>query len=383
MSTSHSADKKPGTPRLIKSIVKILLALLCIGAVIATFIYLYQTSQKEPVVFETESLQTRTIVVKTIATGKIMPRREVEIKPQVSGVVDQLFTVAGNAIRVGEIIARIRIIPNIEQLNNAEARLLSAEISFADAKRERERQRKLYEDNLIPEIDYRRFDLDFQLKREALNTAKSNLAIIRQGATDNPSSKTALSSTEVASTLDGMVLDIPVKVGTFITETNNFNPGTTIALVANMEDLIFEGLVDEAEVGKIREGMQLDLDIGALQDKSYRAILEFISPKGQDDEGTIKFLIKASVQLPQGEFLRAGYSANANIVLAEKTDVLAIDEKLLQFEQGNPFVEIETAPQVFEKRSVTLGISDGLYAEVIDGIDEGTRIKVPKLILPN
>lgn len=368
---------------MIRSVIKILLPIVFLGGVAYTFLHLYKTSQEEPIVYDTQQAEIRDIVVKTIATGKIIPRREVEIKPQVSGVVDKLYVDAGDKVSAGDIIANIRIIPNIEQLNNAEARLMSAQISFSDAKRERERVRTLFNEKLIPETEYRRFTLDYELKREALNTAKNNLAIIREGATQNTQAKGGLSSTEVSSTLDGMVLDIPVKVGTFITETNNFNPGTTIALVANMDDLIFEGNVDEAEVGKIREGMTLNLDIGALQDKSYQAVLEFISPKGMDDEGTIKFEIKASVSLPEGEFLRAGYSANANIVLATAESVLALDEKLLQFENGAPFVEVEIAQQDFEKRALTLGLSDGIYTEVVDGIEKTDRIKIPKTILPN
>jgi len=359
-----------------KKIVSIIFILLFIIIFLGTANFLYQKSQEKPVVFETEQAQEMDIISKTVATGKIIPRQEVEIKSQVSGVVDTLYTEAGEIVKSGDLIAKIRIIPDIARLNNAETQLLSAEINFKDSRRERDRQKSLYQSKLISEFDYNRFVLDYNLKKEALSAARSNLAIVRDGAAKSAgnSSKT---SNIVYSTLDGMVLDIPVKKGAFITETNTFNPGTTIAAVANMQDLIFEGSVDEAEVGKIREGMELILNIGALEQNTYTAILEFISPKGFDEQGTIKFQIKAAVKLQEGTFIRAGYSANADIVLEKRENVLAINEGLLQFDGDQTYVEVERAEQVFERINITTGLSDSIFIEVKDGLSKDDKIKVP------
>lgn len=349
------------------------LGLLFLVAFVGTGVFLYKKSQQKPVIFKTAQAETRDIIRKTIATGKIVPRKEVEIKSQVSGVVDQVYVEAGEYIEKNALIAKIQIIPNVERLNAAESRLQSATISFEDAARELQRQKQLFEDQLISEAEYRKYLLEFNLKQEAVSSAESNLAIIREGA----SKKAGQVSNLVHATLSGTILDIPVKEGHFITETNTFNAGTTIATIANMQDLIFEGTVDESEVGKIAEGMELVLNIGALETEQFTAELEYISPKGVDDQGTIKFEIRAAVKLKDDRFLRAGYSANADIVLDRREQVLALNERFLQFDDKTPYVEVETTPQTFERRDIETGLSDGIFIEILSGLSLTDKIKEP------
>lgn len=356
-----------------KRFLAFLFGLAILGAFIGTAVFLYQKSQQKPVTYKTDKPIITDIVKKTVATGHIIPRREVEIKSQVSGVVEKIFVEAGQKIHKGDLIAKIQIIPDMERLNAAESRLEKSKLNFSNSKKELDQQYKLFEDKLIPEFEYNKYVHDFNLQSEAVTSAESNLAIIREGA----SLKAGKVSNLVTATLDGLLLDIPVKEGTFVTETNTFNAGTTIANIANMTDMIFEGTVDESEVGKIHEGMDLLLNIGAMESEPFKAKLEYISPKGVDDQGTIKFEIKATVTLRDDRFLRAGYSANADIVLDKAEQVLAINERLLIFEGNMIFVEVETAPQTFDKREIKVGLSDGIHIEVISGIDKSASIKQP------
>lgn len=349
----------------------VVIAILC--SFIGTAVFLYKKSQEKPIVFETGKPFVTNIIKKTIATGKIIPRRDVEIKSQVSGVVEERYVEGGEAIKKGDLIAKIRIIPNIERLNAAESRLETAKLNFANSKLDLNRQKKLFEEKLIAEFEYRKYVHSFDLEKESLASAENNLQIIREGA----SKKAGSVSNLVTATLSGLVLDVPVKEGTFVTETNNFNPGTTIASIANMQDMIFEGTVDESEVGKIQEGMALLLNVGAMESEPFVATLEYISPKGWDDQGTIKFSIRAAVTLRDDKFLRAGYSANADIVLDRRDQVLAVNERLLVFEEEKIFVEVETSPQVFERREVQVGLSDGINIEILGGITGGESLKRP------
>ncbi|TVZ42053.1 HlyD family secretion protein [Alteromonadaceae bacterium 2753L.S.0a.02] len=356
-----------------KKIFAIIIGFCLFVIFIGTAWFLYHKSQQKPVIYKTESPVVRDIIVKTVATGRIVPRKEVEIKSQVSGVVEKLYVQAGDAVANGQLLAKIRIIPNMERLVAAESRVETARLKFDNAKKEKERQLKLYEERLISEFEYNQFVYENNLQAEELAAAENNLAIVREGA----SQKTGKISNQVNATLRGLVLDIPVKEGTFVTETNTFNAGTTIANIANMEDMIFEGTVDESEVGKIHEGMTLLLNIGAMQQDAFNATLEYISPKGVNDQGTIKFEIRAAVTLREDRFLRAGYSANADIVLERRDQVLAINERLLQFDAKKTFVELETAPQIFQKREIQTGLSDGIFIEVRSGVSEHDRIKNP------
>ncbi len=345
--------------------------LIILGMFVGTGYFLYQKSEEPPIVYETDKPFKTDIVKKTIATGSIVPRKEVALKSQVSGVVDQLYLEEGAEVNVGDLIARIKIIPNVVALNNAQAQVETAMINFENAKREKDRQKELFDEKVISDFDYNRFLLDFKLREQELEAARNNLDLIREGA----SKKTGNVSNLVRSTVSGMILDIPVKEGTFIIESNTFNEGTTIASIADMSQMIFEGKVNESEVGKIAVGMDLIMTVGAIEGEVFDAQLEFISPKGMLEDGAIKFDIKANIALKENTFLRAGYSATADIVLESREDVLAIRESNLIFENDQMFVEVAQGNQQFVKQQVTTGLSDGINIEILSGITEGAEIK--------
>jgi HlyD family secretion protein len=347
------------------------LVLLLIGSFAGTGYFLYTKSQKPPEVFETDSPFFTDIISKSVATGTITPRQQIDVKSQVSGVVETLYKLPGEIVAAGDLIAKIKIIPNVVNLNNAEARIQTASINFKNAEQELNRQKNLYETKVISQVEYNRFLLDYNLTKQELEAAESNLELIKEGA----SKKSGNVSNLVRATSSGMILDIPIKKGSFVIESNTFNDGTTIATIANMNDLIFEGFVDEAEVGKIREGMNLQLNVGALDTINFSATLEYISPKGVEKEGAIQFQIRASVELREGVFLRAGYSANADIVLQQKENVLAINEGQLLFDSGKTFVEIMKTDQEFEKKEIKTGISDGIKIEVVSGLSVDDKVK--------
>jgi HlyD family secretion protein len=360
---------------MIRNIIKILL-LVFLGILFGgTIVYLYINSGEKPKIYKTDVPFMTDIVSKTVATGSVQPRKEVNMKSSVSGVVDKIYVTAGQFVQVGQLIARIRIIPNMANLNNAESNFNKAKISFDDAEREFARYEKLYQEKLISETEYNRYMVTLNKAKEDLSASENNLQIVKEGAMKNSST----SSNLVRSTVNGMLLDVPVREGSFVIESNTFNEGTTIADVADMNDMIFEGMVDESEVGNIKEGMVLDLTIGAVEDKKFKAVLEFISPKGVTEEGAIKFEIKAALKLQKDEFIRAGYSANADIVFGKKDNVMAIKESLLQFGKDSVYVEIETSPYKFQKRLITTGISDGINIEVLSGLKMGEKIKVAQV----
>lgn len=348
-----------------------LVIFLILAAFVGTGYFLYQKSEEPPIVYETDAPFTTDIVKKTIATGSIVPRKEVALKSQVSGVVERLYVEEGATVKVGDLIARIKIIPNVVALNNAQAQLDAIKINFDNAKKELKRQKELFDTKVISEFAYNQFLLDYKLREQEMEAAENNLELIREGS----SQKTGNVSNIVKSTVDGMILDIPVKEGTFIIESNTFNEGSTIASIADMEEMIFEGKVDESEVGKIKPGMDLVLSVGAIEGVDFAANLEFISPKGENTDGAIKFDIKAAIELNNDYFLRAGYSATADIVLQKVENILAIKESNLLFEGDDIYVEVMTGEQQFEKRLVETGLSDGINIQITEGLSEDEKIK--------
>jgi len=357
-----------------KKILGILAGLLFVAIVVGTGVFLYKKSKVQPVVFRTAQATYTDIVQKTVATGAVIPRKEVAIKPLVSGIIDELYVQEGQLVERGALIAKVRVIPEMGRLSDAESRLNKAEIGLADAEREHRRQRALFEQGTVARADLDRAEVALESAREELAAARNNLDIVRTGTSERVAKA---STTIVRSTVGGTVLEVPVEVGNSVIQANNFNEGTTIASVADMSDMIFEGKVDESEVGRIQPGMELRLTVGALPDRTVRATLEHIAPKGVEEEGAIQFEIRAAVAADQGLTLRANYSANADIVLDQRAGVLAIDEGLLQFEGEQPYVEVEVAPQQFERRDVELGLSDGIQVEVLGGIGADDRIKHP------
>ncbi len=357
---------------MIRRIVPPLLVLSLLGAFVWTLVFLYQKSQEKPVVFQTKHAEFRDIIEKTVAAGAIVPRREVTIKARVSGVVEKLHVEPGQYVKSGDLIAEIKIIPNVVNLNAAEARLNAAQISLKNVRKEHARIKALFDKQLITQSEYTRVDLDYELAQQEVEAARNNLQLVKEGAIRG-SGKV---SNQVQSTVEGMVLEVPVEEGGSVIETNNFNEGTTIAAVADMNDMVFEGTVDESEVGKLKEGMDASISIGAIDNQRFSGKLEYISPKGVEKEGTIEFEVRAKLRLEPGTFIRANYSANADVILDKRNHVLAISESLIQFDKGKPFVEVEVAPQTFEKRPLKLGLSDGIYVEVLGGLKRKDQVKV-------
>ncbi len=356
-----------------KRFFRILLFVVILGIFGYTLFYLFQKSQKAPEVYNTEKPFYGDVINKSVATGSIIPREEVIIKPQVSGIITEVYLEAGTLVKAGQEIAKIQVIPDMVSLNNAENRVEVARLSMNNSKLDYDRNELLHKNNVISSSEFQRFELAYRNARQELEAAQDNLQIVREGASKK---KGSAALNIVKATVSGMVLDVPVKVGNQVIESNNFNEGTTIASIADMKDLIFEGKIDESEVGKIKEGMDILLTVGAIENKQFNARLEYISPKGVEENGAIQFVIKAKVLLDSADFIRAGYSANADIVLSRKDSVLSIKEKLLQFEDGKPYIEVATGDQQFERREVKLGLSDGINVEVLEGVDADTEIKI-------
>lgn len=357
---------------MFRKTVRITILIILFGIFIWTFYFLYKKSQKAPVVFTTLSAFDTTIVKKTVATGSIVPRKEVNMKSQVSGIIEKLYVTAGQQIKQGDVLAKVKIIPNMLNLNNAESRLSQAEINFENAKVDYERNKQLLDKQIISKVDFQQNELRYKSSKEELDAAGNNLQLIKEGVTKNAGAAT---NTLIRSTITGMVLDIPVKEGNSVIESNTFNDGTTIAAVADMGEMIFEGKVDESEVGKIKLGMDLVLTVGAIEQEKFNAKLEYISPKGVTENGAIQFQIKAAVQMNKNQFLRAGYSANADIILEKKEKVLAIPESVLQFDEKGTYVEIEKGEQKFERKDIKTGLSDGINIEVLEGLKKTDKIK--------
>ena len=355
-----------------KRVLTVLLALVALGLFVGTIWYLWQKAHKPPVVYRTDSPALTEIVKKAVATGSVIPRKEVAVKPQVSGIVETIAVEPGQVVRRGDLLARIRVVPDTAALAAAESRVTQSRLKAADAARDVEQQQQLHADGLVPERELRQALLAHDTAREELAAAEDNLAVIRSGVAARSGDA---SNTLVKATIDGMVLDVPIKEGTSVIESNTFNDGTTIASLADMDELIFEGKVDESEVGKLRPGMDIVLTIGALEPARFRAILEYIAPKGIEENGAIQFKIRAALDQAGDALIRANYSANADIVLDRRDQVLALKESLLQFDGEEAFVEVETEPQRFERRKIKTGLSDGILIEILEGLKPEDKVK--------
>lgn len=351
-----------------------LVVLIVLAGFAYTLFFLFEKSKEQPLVYDTAKPKVENVIMKTVATGSVVPRNEILIKPQISGVIDQIFVEPGQQVSAGDKLARIKIIPNMVAINTAENRLNQAKLELDNAQIDFDRNKKLYDEGVVAFAEFQRFDLALKSAVQEMSAAEDNYKIVTEGVAKSMGTG---SNTVVRATGSGMVLDVPVKEGNSVIEANNFNEGTTIAAIADMDDLIFEGKVDESEVGKIREGMELIMTIGAIDGEKFTAILEYIAPKGEEENGAIQFPIRAAVKLKENQFIRAGYSANADVVLDRRDSVLTLSESLIQYEKDGKtaFVEVETGDQQFEKREIKVGLSDGIITEIISGIDENDAVK--------
>jgi len=337
--------------------------------------YLYSKNQEDPVVYNTEKPSKQSIVNKTVATGSILPMEEVLIKPNISGVIDEIYVEAGDLVKANDLIAKIKVIPNLSSLNQARNAIDQAKITLDDEKRKYDRQKSLYEKGVISKQDLERFEVTFKQAQQAYEAARQNYDIVKTGSTKGLGNS---ANTLIRSTVPGMILELPVEVGNQVIQSNNFNEGTTIAALADVNRMIFEGKVDESEVGKIKEGYPLEITVGAIENATFDAVLDYIAPKGKLENGAIQFEIKGTLEKQDSTFIRAGLSANASIILARADSVLTIKEALVQFddESKSPYVEVKTGEKEFERRDITLGISDGIQVEVKEGLNEDDEIKV-------
>ena len=349
------------------------ISLLVIGALFAAA-YFIKTNDKSVIVYDTQKTLITSIERKTVVTGKVIPEDEVEIKPQIQGIIDVIFVEEGDLVKTGDLLAKIKVVPNEQNLNSAEGRLANSRIVLKNAQIEFNRNKDLFEKGIISKQDFDNVQLRYNQSKLDVSNAISDLQIIRSGSKGGAAS----ANTNIRATVPGTVLEIPVEEGFQVIASNSFNAGTTIATIADLNKMIFEGKVDEAEVGKLKVGMPLEVSLGAIEDQALQAKLKFIAPKGNEEQGAVQFKIEADLYLNDSIFVRAGYSANASLVLERKDSIMAISESLLQFDRKTeePYVEIEIEDQKFERRDVKIGISDGVNVEIISGVSKDDKIKV-------
>lgn len=359
--------------KFFKYLVFALIALVFIG----TFVFLYIKSKPEEVRYEVLEVTTGDICRKTIVTGKIEPRNEVNIKPQINGIISELLKEPGQLVQEGEVIAKLKVIPDMQALSSAESRVRLASLNLDQAKINLDRQKSLFDKQLVSADEYEKVLQAYNQAKEEYIGSKDNLEVIRDGVS---SSNAGGSSTLVRSTISGLILDIPVKVGNSVIQANTMNDGTTVATVANMSDLIFDGNIDETEVGKLQEGMPMEIRIGALPDYRNGATLEYISPKAVENNGTNQFEIKAAISENSSVTIRSGYSANAEIILDQVSSVLYLPESALEFEEDKTFVYLEKGEDQWERIEVEVGLSDGVNIEIVSGLKSGDKVRGNKII---
>lgn len=349
------------------------IALIIFGAVFA-MLYFIKTNSKPLVEYDIQSPTIQSIEKKTVVTGKVIPEDEVEIKPQISGIIELLYVDEGDLVTNGDLLAKVKVVPDEQALNTAKGRLSNTLILFENAKIEFKRNKSLFEKEIISKQQFDNAKLSYDQAEQNLKNARSDLQIIKLGSAGG----STIANTYIRATVAGTILEIPIKEGDQVIESNTFNAGTTIATVADLKKMIFEGKVDEAEVEKLVIGMPLTVNLGAIQDKDFDAKLNFIAPKGNEEQGTVQFKIEGDVYLDDSVFIRAGYSANASLVLEKKDSVMGISEALLQFDKitNNPYVEVKNDKGKFERKNIELGISDGINVEVLSGLSLEDEIKV-------
>ena len=354
--------------------VKIILIIVAIILLVWVLKYFSDANSKDVVDYKVEVPFYTSINTKAVATGKLNPEEEIELKPQVSGIVDKILVEEGDLVKKGDLIAKIRVVPNEQSLVSAKSRIASRRLFFNNAKVLYHRNKTLFDKGVISLQDFENSELSYNQEKESLSQAQNDYQIIKRGSISGG----LFANTNIIAQIAGTILEIPVREGDQVIQSNNFNEGTTIATIADMSLMIFEGKVDEAEVGKLEEGKEIKVILGAINDKEFSAKLTFVAPKGKEENGAVQFTIKAIVAIDSTTKVRAGYSANAEIEIESKDSVLAIREALLQYNRitEKPFVEILSGDNKFKKKNVKLGLSDGINVEITEGVKEGDEIKV-------
>ena len=336
--------------------------------------YFIKTNTKSLIEYETKTPKILSIENKTVVTGKVIPEDEVEIKPQISGIIEKLFVEEGDLVVNGDLLAKVKVVPNEQSLNSAKGRLSNAKLVLRNAEVEYDRNKQLFDKEIISRQNFDNVELSYNQAKQNVENAKSDLEIIQLGSTGG----STIANTNIRAIVPGTILEIPVKEGDQVIESNTFNAGTTIATVADLNKMIFEGKVDEAEVAKLKIDMPLKVTLGAIENKEFDAQLKFIAPKGNEEQGTVQFKVEGEVFLDDSVFVRAGYSANASLLLEKKDSVMSIPEALLQFdrETNKPYVEIKDEKGKFVRKKIETGISDGINVEILSGLELEDKIKV-------
>ncbi len=364
-----------------KKVILIICGILFAFAVIGSFVWLWKKNQPKKVSYETITVSKGNVENTSVATGKVSPRDEILIKPQISGIISEVKKEAGDYVHEGDIIATVKVVPELTSLSSGESRVRVSEISLKQIQAEYERQKQLYERGVIAREEMEKSEADYKKAVEELNNSRENLEIVKTGISK---STAKYSNTQIRSTITGMILDVPIKTGNSVIQANTFNDGTTIATVANMNDMIFIGKIDETEVGRIHTGMPIKLTIGAIEKQKFDATLEYIAPKGVEENGAILFEIKAAARIPDSVLVRAGYSANAEIVLAKADNILVIPESTISFSNDSAFIYMikdeKADPIIYDKKYITIGLSDGVNVEVKTGLKEGDKIRGNEIV---
>ena len=356
---------------------RILMIVLVAAVFVGTFVYLFQRSRPKDIQYQELTPEMGTISKSTVVTGKIQPRDEVNVKAQISGIVAELYKQAGDQVKDNEVIAKLKVIPEMCQLSSAQSRVRLSEVNLKQAQTNYDREKKLFDQQLVSAESFEQVAQALKQAQEEYAASQEALEIVRDGVS---SSNKSGSSTLVRSSVAGLILDIPVKVGNTVINSNTFNDGTTIATVADMDDLIFDGNIDETEVGRLHLGLPVIISVGALQDLHFDAALEYIAPKATESGGTNLFEIKATVKVPSDVTIRSGYSANAEIELQRAENVLMIPESAIQFEGEKTFVYVLKADGTYENRPVETGLSDGVNIEIKSGLSLEDKVRGPQII---
>tara|TARA_R110000868_G_scaffold24597_1_gene96875 strand:- start:1263 stop:2393 length:1131 start_codon:yes stop_codon:yes gene_type:complete len=356
-----------------KALKYVIIVVLVLAALWAAMFFI-KTNSKSAITYDTQQPFISNIEKKTVATGKVVPEDEIAIKPQISGIIEEVYLEEGVKVKAGDLIAKIKVVPNEQSLNQASGRVRNAQLSVNNAKIEFDRNKALFEKGVISSQDFNNLQLQYNQATQELNNAQADYQIIRKGSAGGSST----ANTNIRATVSGTILEIPVKEGDQVIQSNNFNDGTTIATIADLSKMIFEGKVDEGEVGKLKVGTPLEINLGAIEDKKFNAKLRFIAPKGVEESGAVQFKIEGEVDVDDDVLIRAGYSANASLVLESKENVLVIPEALLQFDKVTdmPYVEVSVGDQKFERKDIKIGISDGVNVEVVSGLTEKDKVKI-------
>ena len=358
-----------------KILLWVVLGLAIIG-VIATAIVKSQGKTKE-LYEEVTPTANDSIVKSTVLTGSIEPRDEILVKPNMNGIIAELNHLPGDFVQEGELIAKIQMVPDVAMVQSAASRVDAARVDLKRTEEVYKRDKSLYDQQILAKEAYETSLANYRRAKIEYSSAVEQLDLTRTGSSASTSKR---NNNLVFATVTGTILEQPVKVGSRVTMANNFNEGTTVVSIADLTDLLFIGNVNESDVNNVTVGSPVTIHVGALKDKTYHAVVEYVSPKGKDTSGTILFEVKAAISGDDLSALKAGFSSNAEVEMAHKTGVLTIPEATVTYEGDKSFVFVKGGKGQYEKKEVTLGLSDGIKVEVLSGLtgDETLRGNLKK-----